>query len=208
MRDGIWTPKERRLLERLDTPRKIQDYLDSIDYDHEEGFRSPRYVMAKRKAQCFGGAALAAAAMEYHGRPPVVVYMINEEDDGDDHLIAVFKNDGGWGAVSKSNFTGLRYRDPVYRSLRELIMSYFDGYFNEEGWKTLRTYSVPVDLRRFDHLNWRTSEEFAMPADKALEVARHYKLLTQKMKRSLEKADKRQLAAELLGANVERLFKA
>ena len=139
-----WTEEEIKFLKTLNKPDKIQGFLDSIDYNPNYECRSPRWVIKKRSAHCFEGALLAAAALNFIGYKPLIVDMKAYNDD--DHVIAVFKENGHWGAVAKSNFTTLRYREPVYRSLRELAMSYFDFYFNIAGDKSLRSYSVPFDL--------------------------------------------------------------
>ena len=120
-----WTIGEKRFLKKLDDPDKIQGFLDTIDYNPDYECRSPRWVIRKRSAHCFEGALFAAAALNFIGYKPLLVDMKAFNDD--DHVIAVFKVDGFWGSVAISNFTTLRYREPVYRSLRELIMSYFDS---------------------------------------------------------------------------------
>src|SRR5438128_8456694 len=119
---------------RLDTPERIQRFLDNIPYNTEldgETFRSPRLVLRDRTANCIEGAVLAAAALRVQGEAPLVMDLTAVHDE--DHVIAVFKRRGLWGAIATSKFTGLRYREPVYRSLRELAMSYFEHYFNLEG---------------------------------------------------------------------------
>src|SRR5437868_15202408 len=136
---------------RLDTPSKIQQFLDGITYNLEsygDTFRSPRLVLRDRTANCIEGAVLAAAALRVQGEAPLVMDLIAVHDE--DHVIAVFKRRGLWGAIATSKFTGLRYREPVYRSLRELAMSYFEHYFNLEGERTLRGHGRPVNLARFD----------------------------------------------------------
>ena len=144
-----WTKDEITFLKTLTDPDKIQGFLDSIDYNPNYECRSPRWVIRKRSAHCFEGALFAAAALEFLGYKPLIVDMKSFNDD--DHVIAVFTENGHWGAVAKSNFTSLRYREPVYRSLRELIMSYFDFYFNLNGDKSLRSYSLPLDLSVYNN---------------------------------------------------------
>jgi len=204
--ESRWSDQEKRLLDGLDTPGNVQGYLDSLPYDPSGGFRSPRLVMREGKAQCYSGALFAAAALRYHGFPPLLVELAAVNDD--EHVLAVFKANGAWGAVAKSNFTTLRFREPVYRTLRELAMSYFDVYFNTLGEKTLRAYSRPLDLRRFDGAHWMTSEEVSSPIEDAISRIRHYPLLTQQMADSLEKVDKHLFTAGLLGADEAGLFKA
>jgi hypothetical protein len=200
----LWTPSERTVLARLDTPAKVQNYLNTIAYDPAPGTASPRRVMREKKANCFEGALFAAAAFRFHGRPPLLVDIRSWNDD--DHVLAVFHQNGGWGCVAKSNYTVLRFREPVYRSIRELMMSYFDVYFNPIGQKTLRAYSVPFDVSRFDGLNWMTTEDDISDVGDALDRARHYKVLTATQSRSLQITDPALVKAGLLGANPSGLY--
>src|SRR5215470_14210939 len=152
--------EELRLLRKLSDPEKIQQYLDDLPYNKEkegETCRSPRLVMRNNTAHCFEGALFAAAALRIGGRPPLILDLAAVRDD--DHVIAVYRTNGHWGAIGKSNYSGLRYRSPVYRNLRELVMSFFEHYYNMKGEKTLRAYSRPVSLARFDSIQWMTSEE-------------------------------------------------
>ena len=154
------TAKENRILKSLSTPWKIQRHLDELPYNQEKGgetCRSPRRVIRDETAHCFEAALFAAAALRVNGRPPLILDLESVRDD--DHVIAIYKIDGCWGAIAKSNYAGLRFREPVYRSLRELAMSYFEHYYNLDGEKTLRAYSRPVNLARFDNVNWITAEE-------------------------------------------------
>ena len=142
---------------RLDTPSKIQQFLDGITYNLEsygDTFRSPRRVLRDRTANCIEGAVLAAAALRVQGDPPLIMDLTAVRDE--DHVIAVFRRRGLWGAIGTSKFTGLRYREPVYRTLRELAMSYFEHYYNLAGERTLRGHGRPVNLARFDGLHWMT----------------------------------------------------
>src|SRR5215813_15554024 len=153
-------PEELRLLRSLSTPHKIQKFLDDLPYNKErdgETCRSPRRVIRDQTAHCFEGALFAAAALRVEGRPPLILDLESVRDD--DHVIAIYRDHNCWGAIAKSNYAGLRFREPVYRSLRELVMSYFEHYYNLAGEKTLRAYSRPVNLARFDRWNWMTSEE-------------------------------------------------
>src|SRR5512141_824105 len=138
-----WTEVEWASLRQLDSPEAIQEYLDGMPYNDEITCRSPRRVMRDRKGHCMEGAMFAAAALERLGHPPLLVDIWAARHD--DHLIVPFRRDGLLGAVAKSNYTGLRYRSPVFRSLRELVMSYFEDYFNPEGELTLRSYTRPLD---------------------------------------------------------------
>lgn len=148
------------LLRKLPTPEKIQKYLDDLPYNKEkegETCRSPRLVMRYNTAHCFEGALFAAAALRVNGHAPLILDLESVRDD--DHVISVFRVNGCWGAIGKSNYAGLRFRTPVYRTLRELAMSYFEHYYNLDGEKTLRAYSLPVNLVRFDAIHWMTNEE-------------------------------------------------
>ena len=148
------------LLRKLATPEKIQRYLDELPYNKErdgETCRSPRVAIQHNTAHCFEGALLAAAALRVNGRQPLILDLESVRDD--DHVIAVYRDHECWGAIAKSNYAGLRFRCPVYRTLRELAMSYFEHYYNLGGEKTLRAYSRPVNLARFDPLGWMTAEE-------------------------------------------------
>jgi len=159
------SPSMHKLLRKLSTPEKIQRYLDDLPYNKErdgETCRSPRLAIEYNTAHCFEGALLAAAALRVNGRPPLILDLASVRDD--DHVIAVYRTNGYWGAIAKSNYAGLRFRSPVYRTLRELALSYFEHYYNLKGEKTLRGYSSrPVNLSRFDKLNWMTTVEPLWP---------------------------------------------
>jgi len=202
----VWTPAEAAVFRRLVTPEKVQAFLnDRLAYDPIPGTASPRRVLRERKANCFEGAMFAAAALRFHGRPPLLVDMRSWNDD--DHVLAVFRRNGAWGCVAKSNFTVLRYREPVYRTIRELMMSYFDVYFNSVGQKTLRQYSVPFDLRRFDGRDWMTSPEDISWVGDALDRARHYDVMTRAQIRDLHLTEPVLVRAGLMGADPAGLFK-
>lgn len=200
-----WTKDEISFLKTINDPDKIQSFLDSIDYNPVYECRSPRWVIRKKSAHCFEGALFAAAALEFIGYQPLIIDMKAYNDD--DHVIAVFKDDNNWGAVAKSNFTTLRYREPVYRSLRELIMSYFDFYFNTAGDKSLRSYSLPLDLSIYDNRNWTTTDEDLEFIGDKLEKMRHYPVVSEKMIKNLKKASSTSLKAGMMGSNIEGLFK-
>ncbi len=157
-----WTQHERSILKALNTPAKIQDFVNTLTFrivGTNETCDSPRVVMRNREAQCVEGAMFAAAALRFHGYPPLILDLASTKHD-QDHVIAVFQIDGFWGAISKTNHGVLRYREPVYRSIRELVMSYFHEYFLQSNKKkTLRSFSRPVNLTRFNAYHWETSEE-------------------------------------------------
>lgn len=199
-----WTKDEIKFLKTLNNPDKIQAFLDSIDYNPNYECRSPRWVLKKRSAHCFEGALFAAAALQFIGYKPLIVDMLAVNDD--DHVIAVFKKDGHWGAVAKSNFTSLRFREPVYRSLRELVMSYYDFFFNIYGVKSLRSYSIPFDLTKFEPRHWATTDEDLEYIGDKIESLHHFPLVTKKMIRQLSKASDTMMKAGMLGSKPEGLF--
>lgn len=199
-----WTKEEKEFLRTLDNPDKIQTFLDSIEYNPDYECRSPRQVLKKRSAHCFEGALFAAATLQFIGYKPLIVDMLAENDD--DHVIAVFRENGHWGAVAKSNFTSLRYREPVYRSLRELIMSYFDFFFNVDGFKSLRSYSLPFDLTKFESRKWQTTDEDLEYIGTKIESLHHYPVVSDEMISKLYPASKQMLDAGLLGSKPEGLF--
>ncbi len=200
-----WTKDEIKFLKTLDNPDKIQSFLDSIDYNPNYECRSPRWVMKSRSAHCFEGALFASAALQFIGYKPFIVDMRAVNDD--DHVIAVFKVDGHWGAVAKSNFTSLRFREPVYRSLRELIMSYYDFFFNIDGEKSLRSYSLPFNLTYFSSRHWETTDEDLEYIGDKIESLHHFPVVTGKMIKKLYKASDSMLKAGLLGSRAEGLYK-
>jgi hypothetical protein len=200
-----WSKEEISFLKTLNNPDKIQAFLDSIDYNPNYECRSPRWVMRKRSAHCFEGALFAAAALQYIGYKPLIIDMKAVEDD--DHVIAVFKENNHWGAVAKSNFTSLRFREPVYRSLRELIMSYFDFFFNIYGYKSLRSYSLPFDLTHFDARNWQTTDNDLEYIGDKIESLHHFTLVSKKMIKNLSIASDTMMKAGMLGSKPEGLFK-
>jgi hypothetical protein len=199
--DGF-NAREWSTLRRLATPEKIQRFLDcDIGYNKEElgpTCRSPRRVLRDRTAHCLEGALFGAAALSVLGFPPLLLGLEAVHDD--DHVLAIYRQRGHWGAVAKSNYAGLRFREPVYRNLRELVMSYFEHYYNLTGEKTLRTYSRPVNLNRFHALTWRTAEVDLWPIAHYLCDIPHRRLLTPGMERRLNRMDERLMAAGRVGA--------
>lgn len=195
----------RQLLKPLASPIKIQEFLDSIPYNTTKRTLSPLLVMKEHMAHCMDGGMFAASALRRLGYPPLIVDLTAENDD--DHIIAVFREGNCWGAIAKSNTTVLRFREPVYRSLRELAMSYFELYYNLNSQKTLRSYSRAMDLSRFDNRNWETTaEDLEFIGDYTYKI-RHYPLLTKKQIRSLNKVPKYLYDAGFAGADMDGLFK-
>lgn len=190
--------REARLLQGLTPPWRIQKFLDALRYDVEgKGCRSPRRVLRERVVQCMDGALFAAAALRLQGYPPLIVDLEGEWDT--DHVLAVYRQNGCWGAVARSNFSGLRFREPLFRTIRELVLSYFESYFNLRRQKTLRRYSRPVSLSRFDAQEWMTAEEDLWYIPEYLVRVPHYRLLTAQVERALAPVDRRTFEAGLVG---------
>jgi hypothetical protein len=204
--DNSLTKKELKLVSGLSSPAKIQAFLDDIPYSAEEIYRCPLRVLRDRKAHCFDGALFAAAALRRLGYPPLILDMLPNDRD-DDHLLALYKRDGFWGAVAKSNFAGLRFREPIFRNLRELVLSYFEQFYNVKGEKTLRGYTVPLNLRTFDRLNWMTRDDGLDDIAERLDEIRKVTLITPEMVAGLVPVDKRSYQAGLLGVNAAGLFR-
>jgi hypothetical protein len=191
-----FTPAELRKLRSLKDPHGIQRFLDDMPYHLADTAWSPRRVLRENTSHCFEGAMFAAAALRANGYPPLVFDLEAEHDT--DHVVAIYRVRDHWGAVAKSNYTGCRYREPVYRSLRELAMSYFDVYFNLRGERTLRTFSRPVNLARFDRLYWMTTEKHLWFVAEYLLTIYHFPLLTPPMIKSLHRLDCRSFRAGCL----------
>jgi len=188
-----FTPKELRKLRSLKDPHGVQKFLDAMPYHLADTSWSPRRVLQENTSHCFEGAMLAAAALRANGYPPLVMDLEAERDT--DHVVAIYRIKGHWGAVAKSNYTGCRYREPVYRTLRELALSYFDVYFNLLGERTLRTFSRPVDMRRFDHLEWLTTDKPLWFVADYLFTISHTPLLRPGMAKRLHRLDSRSFRA-------------
>ena len=186
------TIKELALFKKLNTPRKVQDYLEKLPINferHGETLMSPRRVMTEQKCHCIEGAIFAAAIFWFHGQKPLLLDLKTDDTDSS-HVVALFKRHGKWGAISKTNHAVLRYRDAIYRDPRELAVSYFHEYFlDKNGKKTLRSYSVPLDLSKFANKKWLTAEKDLWYIDDALENAKHYPLIKKSAVRDLRLAD-------------------
>ena len=199
------TPLQRRAIRALDTPFKIQQYLDKLPYPAELPYHCPSEAIRRGKAHCFDGALLGAALLRRIGYPPLIAYLIADRDD--DHLLALYKVEKHWGAVAKSNCVGLRFREPVYRTLRELMMSYFEQFFNLHGEKSLRSYTVPLNLSSYDRRNWMTSNEPLEDIADRLDELRTMPLISKRMVRRLSAVDKKSYRAGMLGANPAGLYR-
>ena len=201
----LWTSREHRFLATLTSPAKIQGFLDGIPYSTDSIYRCPRSVVRDRCAHCYDGALFAAAALRRLGYPPVIVNMLAERDD--EHLVALFQVAGHWGAVGKSNVVGLRFREPVYRSLRELMMSYFEQYFNVEGLRSLRSYLAPLNLATVDHLHWTTNDAAMDLIAARLNRRRKVLLVTADMVSRLSSVDVRSFEAGFMGSEAAGLYR-
>ncbi|MCE9541681.1 hypothetical protein K8R03_03975 [Candidatus Kaiserbacteria bacterium] len=195
---ALLTSPEKKLFSRLSTPRKVQDYLDTLPVNFElkgETYMSPRTMLDSGVAHCFEGATFAAAVFAYHGREPLLMDLQTTGDD-EDHVVALFQENGFWGAVSKTNHGILRYRDAVYATPRELAMSYFHEYYLENGAKTLRHYSKPYDLSQFNPTRWVTSPESLEWLVDKLDWCRHFPVAPKKnltQLRAVSKLERRNL---------------
>ena len=181
---------------KINTPAKIQDFLNSIPFNfepHGSTCRSPREVLKQKKAHCLEGALLAASILWYHGERPLLLDLETPDNDTD-HVVTLFKENGYWGAISKTNHAVLRFRDPVYKTVRELVMSYFNEYFIDSGIKTLRRYSKPFDLLQFED-EWLTSSRDMWNIEDEIIRSPHTSILTPQMLRTLRRADSIEIQA-------------
>jgi hypothetical protein len=183
--------REYALLAPLSTPQRIQKFINAIPANHEPGgetILSVREVLRQRRAHCIEGAFVAACALWVHGEPPLVMHMDCAPSDWP-HVVALFRRGGAWGAISKTNGAVLRFRDPVYRTLRELAMSYFHEYSDKQGRKTLRSHSAAFDMRKIDPALWVTRAAPCADVDDRLAALRHYPLITATQQRLLAPRD-------------------
>jgi hypothetical protein len=186
-----------RTLRALKTPARIQKFVDALEYQYADTAGSPARVLRERKGHCLEGALIAAAALRVTGHPPLVMDLEAVRDD--DHVVALYRERGLWGGIAKSNFAGLRFRAPIYRTLRELALSYFEHYYNLRGERTLRAYSMPVNLARLDSKHWMTAEKDVWCVPELLIAARHYALFPDKVARALPRLDRRSFEAGMHG---------
>lgn len=189
---NCFSKKELAFFSKLNNPRKVQDFINSLKANFEENgdtCMSPKSVLKKGKAHCVEGALLAATILRFHGYEPLILDLEATKEDYD-HVIALFKVKGYWGSIGKSNHNFMRYRDPIYRNVRELVLSCFHEYFeNKKGKKTLRMYSRPVNLKRFDEYNWMCSDEDVWFIPEHLAKIKHYRVLNKSQTRILRNAD-------------------
>ena len=204
--DKVLTESEREIIATFSTPAKIQAFLDELPYSTEHIYRCPLRVLRERRAHCFDGALFSAAILHCLGHPPLILDMLPNDRD-DDHILSIYKNNRHWGAIAKSNFVGLRFREPIYRTLRELVMSYFEQFYNVEREKTLRSYTLPLNLKAFDQLDWMTKDDSLERIAQRLDRARKVPVLTQPMISNLSLVDERSYRAGLLEANEAGLYR-
>ena len=200
------TGPERRALNRLRTPGQIQAFLDELTYSTDEAYRCPLRVLRERVAHCYDGALLASALLRRLGYPPLIMEMLPNRRD-DDHLLALFKKDGCWGSLGKSNFVGLRFREPIHRTLRELVLSYFEQFYNVEREKTLRGFTLPLNLTPFDRHGWMVRDEPLYRIAEKLDRTRRVRLLSPRMVKNLSLVDPRAFRAGLMGADEKGLYR-
>jgi len=186
-----------RTMRALKTPAQIQKFVDALEYQYADTAWSPARVLRERKGHCLEGALVAAAALRVNGYPPLLMDLESVRDD--DHVVALYRERGLWGGIAKSNFAGLRFRAPIYRTLRELALSYFEQYYNLRGERTLRAYSMPVNLARLDNQHWMTDAEDVWCVPELLIAARHYTLFPDKVARALPRLDRRSFEAGMHG---------
>jgi len=181
--------EESKLLHRLNTPAKVQDYLETLPINFsDDTLYSPRTVIQKQTAHCFEGALFAAAALEYHGHKPLILDLKTTDDD-DSHVIALFKEHGCWGAITKTNHAVLRYREPVYKNIHELVMSFFHEYFLNSGEKTLRAYSRLLNLAQKRFFGWQIAEGDVWNIDRAFDELPYTNIITPAQIKKLRSAD-------------------
>jgi hypothetical protein len=204
--DDLLGEAGRAELAALTSPVRIQEYLDGIPYSAEERNRCPLNVLKDRQAHCLDGALFAAAALRRIGHPPVLIDLLPDPGMDDDHVLAIYKQGGHYGALAKSNFAGLRFREAVYRSLRELAMSYFEDYYNVNGIKTLRYYTPPLRLSAYDQAGWMWSDGGADVIEARLYELKRLPLISAEQAEQLSPVDRRSYDAGMLGVNAAGLY--
>ena len=201
------TAEELDIWQGLDSPFQVQAFLDTLPYSAEQANRSPLRVMRERLAHCLDGALFAAAGLHRLGYSPVIVRMLPAPGTDDDHIVAIYERHGCFGALGKSNFVGLRFREAIYRTVRELVLSYFEVYFNSKGEKTLREYTVPLNLEPLDGVNWMWSDAGTDAIEQRLTTLRRFPLITPDMAAALAPMDRRSYRAGMLGTIEAGLYK-
>ena len=203
---SLLASEERKLISELNSPRAIQDFLDLAYYPATDFNRSPIEVLREKTAHCLDGGLFAAVCLRCLGYPPLILDLLPAKGKDDDHIVALFKIAGCWGAVAKSNYSGLRYREPIHRTVRELALSYFENFYNVLGEKTLRSYTRQVDLSRFDASGWMWKREGVDRIEGELKKRKQIKLLTESQEENLSTVDKLSYQAGLIASNPDGLY--
>jgi hypothetical protein len=201
-----FSEQEKAFLAKLDSPFKIQGFLDTITYSSDPFYRCPLRVLRERIGHCFDGAVFAAFALQRIGHPQLIIELLPNDRD-DDHLLALFRMNGRWGSIGKSNFTGLRFREPIFKNLRELVLSYFESYYNVAYEKTLRGFTLPLDLTEMPSNKWITNDEPLEEIAAKLDKLKRFSILTKKMEKSLSPVDEKTYQSGLQGSVPEGLFR-
>lgn len=205
--EDLLNHENRKIFNSFKTPFQIQEYLDDIPYIGEELNRSPLLVMQDRQSHCLDGGLLAALALRKIGYSARIIDLVQEPGIDDDHVLAIFQHNGLYGALAKSNFVGLRFREPVYSSMRELVMTYFDVFFNVDGIKTLRGYTRPIHLASYDRFNWKTELSGVDRVVNRLYSMKMVPVISKNQIQVLNVMDKRSYQAGMLGINMDGLYK-
>jgi hypothetical protein len=200
-------PEHRQVFLSLSNPAQIQAFLDTVAYNPAYENRSPAGVLNDRLAHCLDGGFFAAAALRALGHPPLLIDLFPDPGMDDDHVLAIYQVNGRWGCVAKSNFVGLRSREPVYRSLRELVMSYFDPFYNLNGVKSLRTYTRPIHLAAYDRLNWMWDDSHLDVIEKRMLSMARIPVLPPGTAEILAPTDPLTYKAGMLVANPDGIYK-
>ena len=204
--EGLLDDRQRRILDSLDGPAAIQAFLNETPYSAENANRCPLSVLRDGVAHCLDGALLAAVALRRLGYPPLIVDLLPEPGMDDDHVIVLYWRDGHLGALAKSNFVGLRYREAIHRNLRELALSYFEPYFNLNGDRSLRSYTRPLNLSTLDKTGWMWSDAGADAVERRLAQLKRIPLLTDRMIAHLSPVDQLAYQAGMIGVNEAGLY--
>jgi len=204
--ESLLTQEEKGMMGNLTCPAKIQGYLDGIQYSAENANRCPLQVMRDRQAHCLDGGLFAAAMLRRLGYPALILEMQPAQGRDDDHVLAIYRLEGCWGALAQSNYTGLRSREPIYRNLRELVMSYFEFFYNVFGEKTLRGYSRPIHLAQFDRLGWMWLQAGADAIEEHIKKVSILPVLTKTRIERLSSMDELSFQAGRIGINEAGLY--
>ncbi len=197
----MWTRQEQAILRKLQTPERVQAFLDALPYRCEDGHFSARAALRDKRAHCFDGSLLAAACLLKSKYEPFLIDLCAQDDD--DHMLCGFRWRGRWGAVAKSNFPGLRFREPIFKTPRELVLSYFEFYFNMRGVKSLRRHSRPFRLPPVSRVDWLFDDRMGDVIVDLLSRAPHYDILSHHQGRTLRRVDKRLFESQLVGVDLK-----